>query len=230
MLVARSGAAQETGAMVVLPEVEKTLAAAGVALHEIELYGIASGPGSFTGLRVGLATAKGFAATLGRPCVGVPTLQAVARAAGPAARTLALLPAGRGEVFAQTLRVSEKGAVVALDEPTHMSPEALCQREIARRESLLLAGSGAHAIATLLRERAHESGIAFRAGLEIAEGKASCVWLLVAREATQILAPHVAALAWETWRAGGAQSAAELRAVYARPAEAELKERCRAQS
>ncbi|MGH9903089.1 MAG: tRNA (adenosine(37)-N6)-threonylcarbamoyltransferase complex dimerization subunit type 1 TsaB, partial [Pyrinomonadaceae bacterium] len=84
-----------------LGEIDAALRAARAELSEVDLFAVASGPGSFTGLRAGLATVMAFATTLARPAVGVPTLHAVAHAAGAGERVLALIPAGRGEVFAQ---------------------------------------------------------------------------------------------------------------------------------
>src|SRR5215212_8632457 len=101
-----------------LNDIDKLLNEAHVDLPEIDLFAVANGPGSFTGLRIGIATIKGLAATLGGPCAGVPTLQAVALAAGESRRSVALLPAGRGEVFAQLFSVMKDGFVTALDEPT----------------------------------------------------------------------------------------------------------------
>ncbi|HEV7843604.1 MAG TPA: tRNA (adenosine(37)-N6)-threonylcarbamoyltransferase complex dimerization subunit type 1 TsaB, partial [Pyrinomonadaceae bacterium] len=65
-------------------------------IQDVELFAVALGPGSFTGLRIGVATAKSLASTLERQVVGVPTLQAVALAAGAGETVVALLPAGRG--------------------------------------------------------------------------------------------------------------------------------------
>ncbi len=61
--------------------IEELLAEAGAALGEIELFAAASGPGSFTGVRVGLTAAKALGEALGRPVVGVSNLAALAAAA-----------------------------------------------------------------------------------------------------------------------------------------------------
>src|SRR5580765_4545993 len=61
-----------------LKDINDSLDEAGVKLAEVDLFACASGPGSFTGLRIGIATLKALAASLSRPCVGIPTLQAVA--------------------------------------------------------------------------------------------------------------------------------------------------------
>ena len=61
-----------------LPMVESVLRLWGVTADEIDLFACSSGPGSFTGVRIGAATVKGLAFGRGRPCVGVSTLEAIA--------------------------------------------------------------------------------------------------------------------------------------------------------
>lgn len=86
---------------VLLPRIEAQLSAAGLPLAAIELIAVGVGPGSFTGLRVGLATAKGLALALRIPIRGVSSLEVLARGAlDSAALAVALLDAGRGELFA----------------------------------------------------------------------------------------------------------------------------------
>lgn len=63
-----------THAATILPSIEKALHNAGVSAREIELIAVAGGPGSFTGLRIGISTAKGLALSLGIHMVLVPTL------------------------------------------------------------------------------------------------------------------------------------------------------------
>nr|MDJ0789720.1 tRNA (adenosine(37)-N6)-threonylcarbamoyltransferase complex dimerization subunit type 1 TsaB [Myxococcota bacterium] len=79
--------------------IEELWARAGESRDAVEAYAVSVGPGSFTGLRIGVATAQGFALVDGRPAQAVPTLAALAVAAdgAPAA---ALLDARRGEVYA----------------------------------------------------------------------------------------------------------------------------------
>jgi tRNA threonylcarbamoyladenosine biosynthesis protein TsaB len=97
----RSGTTHSTRLLPALSTVIKT---AGFSLDRIDLLSVATGPGSFTGLRIGIATAKGLALAIGRPLTGFSTLEttalAVARsAAGRAATVCVLLDAGRGEVY-----------------------------------------------------------------------------------------------------------------------------------
>jgi len=78
----------------ILPRLAALLAAAGVALEAIDGLAVGIGPGGFTGLRVGLATAKTLAHGLRRPIVGIGTAEALAAAAGLEGRATVILPAG----------------------------------------------------------------------------------------------------------------------------------------
>ena len=84
-----------------LPTLIALLGESGVALPAIEVFAVSAGPGSFTGLRVGVATVKGLAFGSNAVVVSVPTLAALARRAAPAPGPIvALLDARRGEVYA----------------------------------------------------------------------------------------------------------------------------------
>lgn len=67
-----------THSQTVLPMCEQMLRHCGVPLNQVDLIACAAGPGSFTGLRIGLSTAKGLAWSLEKPCCGVSTLEAMA--------------------------------------------------------------------------------------------------------------------------------------------------------
>jgi tRNA threonylcarbamoyladenosine biosynthesis protein TsaB len=79
------------------PTVEQALAQVGVVVTDLRALGVAIGPGSFTGLRIGLALAKGLALSHRLPVVGIPTLDVVAAAlpVPPRSRLAAVLEAGR---------------------------------------------------------------------------------------------------------------------------------------
>lgn len=203
-----------------LLEVAECLERADVSLNDVELFAAASGPGSFTGLRIGIATVNALAATLGRPCVGIPTLRAVARAAGSSSATIALLPAGRGEMFAQLLSVSPEGTVTEIDAPAHLSPLGVIDRYGAL-PNLRWAGQGAQIQRDLLRDHAQERGVEFRVeGIAPTEVSHQC-WTL----APEILnlGEHVAALSFEQWGRGEVATPSYLTALYVRPADAEQK-------
>lgn len=207
-----------------LRDINNSVCEAGVSLHDIDVFACAAGPGSFTGLRIGIATVKALSATLNRPAIGVPTLHAVAHAAGPSANTVALLPAGRGEVFAQMFSVSEAGAVVENDAPAHLSPLKLIER-YANLDDVTWAGAGAHAERELLQEHERQRGRPFMELQRDDTGALRTGWQLAAR--TENLAKHVAALALRAFEEGRVQSAQSLKAIYVRPSDPELKEQCR---
>lgn len=122
----------------VLPVVDAALAAAGRRLDEVRVIGVTNGPGSFTGVRIGVATAKGLAYALAAELVSVTTLAAMAADllhAHPD-RVLAVpaLDARRGEIFAAVYR-REGGWVAPVREPFCLAPQA------AWREVLAAVGS-----------------------------------------------------------------------------------------
>lgn len=84
--------------------VDRALDQAGVALSDIERIAVTIGPGSFTGIRVGVAAARGFALSLGVPAVGVTTLAIMAEAErerSPGRQVLAAMDAKRNEIYLQ---------------------------------------------------------------------------------------------------------------------------------
>lgn len=83
---------------VLFPRIEQLLLRAGVRVSEIECFAATSGPGSFTGVRVGLTAVKGLAEATGRMVVAVSNLQALAFF-GSAGRRATVLDARRGEVY-----------------------------------------------------------------------------------------------------------------------------------
>ena len=82
-----------------IPEISALLARHNLQKEELEGFGAASGPGSFTGLRVGLAAIKALAEVLKKPVAAVSVLDALAVASGATGRVIAVLDAGRGEAY-----------------------------------------------------------------------------------------------------------------------------------
>jgi tRNA threonylcarbamoyladenosine biosynthesis protein TsaB len=223
-LAIRIGDPQVSQSASLLRDISDCLDEAGVKLAEVDLFACASGPGSFTGLRIGIATLKALAASLTRPCVGIPTLQAVALSGGPSDATVALLPAGRGEVFAQMFSVADDEVVTALDAAAHLSPPRLVER-YAGFQNLKWAGSGAHLQRDVLEGCARERGVHFLDEVTIAEvTKGDAMWYLSPQEPN--LAKHVAALALQLFLTDKLQSPDSLGAIYVRPSDAELNQ-CR---
>jgi tRNA threonylcarbamoyladenosine biosynthesis protein TsaB len=213
------GDAKVSHSNTLLRDIDRVLKSSGLSIQEVTLFAASAGPGSFTGLRIGLATVKALAATLSRPCVGIPTLHAVALSAGPSKATIALLPAGRGELFAQLLSVSSDGEVTEHDAAAHLPPLTVLEK-YGQSIDLTWAGAGAHLYRDLIRERALLKGIHLEG-----ERADSGGWKLAKRE--ESLAKEIAALALQRFQTGAGCSAESLRAIYVRPSDPELKEQCR---
>jgi len=220
LLHLQTGDKQSSHSVDLIANIDAALKTIGAKLSEVELFAAASGPGSFTGLRIGLATIKSFAVSVGKQCVGVPTLAAIAHAAGASVRTVALLPAGRGEVFAQLFSV-DADHVLPLDTAAHITPAALLER-YGSLESLTWAGEGAHSNAKVLCDRARVMGIAWD-DLNHQSLLRSTGWMLALRR--DELAGSISALAFNEHSAGRTTSPEELRAIYVRPSDAEINER-----
>jgi tRNA threonylcarbamoyladenosine biosynthesis protein TsaB len=107
-------------AEVLLPALEKLLRLAGVSMEKIDLLACTTGPGSFTGVRIGVSTVKGLALALRKPIVGVSTLEALAMNALPSPILICpMLDARRDQVYAGLYRMAPDGF------PEAVSPERL---------------------------------------------------------------------------------------------------------
>ena len=216
ILASRPGNAASSHSQDLIENIDAVLKEAGVELSTVDLLAAVIGPGSFTGLRIGFATVKSLAVSLDRKCVGVSTLAAVAHAAGVAERTIALLPAGRGEVFAQMF-AARHDEIEPLDEPAHISPAALVAK-YGSYSRLTWAGEGAHAQVELIRSEARAKGIEVKVGAREPDMNG---WRLA--PPAPGLAEDVAKLAAREWRKGNVVDPEELRANYVRASDAEIK-------
>ena len=94
-----------------LPAITRLLQAKGWALSKLDGIGVVAGPGSFTGVRVGLAAAKGLCESAGMPLAAVSRLAVLAEAAG-LVEGYAVLDAGRGEYYVRIVRPGEEAQEV----------------------------------------------------------------------------------------------------------------------
>lgn len=128
--------------------------AAGVALRDIDVFAVAAGPGSFTGLRVGIAAVQGLAVATGRRVVAVSTLEAVAATAPRGEdRVAAWVDAQRGEVFAQMFKGPGTREIAGARPPISATPEAVLDawREDAPLHDIAFHGDGAVRYADRIR-------------------------------------------------------------------------------
>lgn len=141
----QSGASDLTHGQRLPGELIAACQAAGIDIADVELFAVAAGPGSFTGLRIGIATMQGLAMARGGRIVAVSALEAIAVAAGDApARVVSWMDAQRGEVFAQVFE-REPGQAVArpLVEAISATPAAALERHAEWLDGARFAGDGA---------------------------------------------------------------------------------------
>ena len=137
---------------------------AGLTYGDLDRIAVTVGPGSFTGLRVGIAAARGLALVTAAPAVGIGTLavhaETVRHEIGEAP-VLAVLSAGRGEIYGQSF---------AADGTPEGPPEAAPAAVFARRvgADTLIAGSGAEALADILGQEARARTVHTRSAPDIA--------------------------------------------------------------
>jgi tRNA threonylcarbamoyladenosine biosynthesis protein TsaB len=122
---------------------------AALAFADLDRIGVTVGPGSFTGLRVGLAFAKGLAFALQRPCVGIGALEALAASDAWDADRAAIIDAGRGRVFLQLFAAGGAGVSHALTGPDVMDLDVAYARliEVFPQGDFTLVGPGAGLLA-----------------------------------------------------------------------------------
>jgi tRNA threonylcarbamoyladenosine biosynthesis protein TsaB len=183
-----------------LSQVEFLLGQFRLALKEIDAFVVASGPGSFTGLRIGLATVKGFSQALGRPVSGVSTLEALAyRFRHVCDRVAPMIDARRQQVFGALYDVGEEGESRPVH-PERVAPPARWLIELPD-ERCLFVGDGAQMYAsTVASLRPSDSLI---------------------RSDNTIL-PELCLLGYHRFVRGETGDAGSLIANYVRPSDAEL--------
>lgn len=149
---------EETFSTRLIPAIQALLAEAHLRLDTIDGIAISLGPGSFTGLRVGLSAIKGLALTAERAVVGIPTLDALAH-------TLPFTPylicpivdARKGEVYTALYKNGKGGEVEQLTPYQVLSPSALIEG-IPPREAIFL-GDGVEVYGGLIKEHLGERAL-----------------------------------------------------------------------
>jgi tRNA threonylcarbamoyladenosine biosynthesis protein TsaB len=200
--------------------VEMALEEAGASLEQFDLFAVTTGPGSFTGLRVGLAAVKGWAEVCGKPIAGVSALEAIAlqSRAAEGVPLVPMLDARRREVYFTIYRRKRENGAMALEREGEifvaapndfldMVQSSLETRAAGDREFAIVTPAP-EAIAGELRERNRIRGDEKQIALESVQA---------------VLAPLVGEIAWRRAQAGELADALTLDADYVRRTDAELK-------
>jgi|GEM_PF-242477 len=187
-------------------DVQRLLADLNLQIADVDIFAVCVGPGSFTGLRVGMAAVKGFAAAGHKPIAAVTSLEATALSASPARHICAMISAYRGDVYSQLFSLDEDGSPMPQNDPIVSTPEKAIER-VAGLQELVLAGDGAETGRAVVEGK----------GLIRREGR----WTIKLSE--HCLAEDVAALALLKVTRGQVETAESVRACYVQPAAAEIK-------
>jgi tRNA threonylcarbamoyladenosine biosynthesis protein TsaB len=143
-LIARSEAMTRGHQEALAPLTRAVMAEAGLAFDRLDGIGVTVGPGSFTGLRVGLAFAQGLGAALDRPVVGLSSLDVLAASVEPDGRPVAaVIDARRGQVYARLF----DGGGAPVDEAAATPLDGLAARLAATVQAGRLVGTGAEVAA-----------------------------------------------------------------------------------
>lgn len=175
-----------------VPQIAALLSKYHYSKHDIAAFAVVSGPGSFTGLRVGLAAIKALAEVLQKPIATVSLLEAVAVAHGQNGTVIAALDAGRGEIYVGEYEVKSAAARM-------ISERLVAQSEIAGLAAGVPVVTPDGAVAELARQ----------AGLDVIE---------ITRPGTDL----VARIGWKKILAGEIVSPEALEANYIRRSDAEI--------
>ncbi len=126
-----------------LPMAEAALRSLGMTVDDVDLFGCSAGPGSFTGVRIGAATVKGLAFGKGKPCIGVSTLEALARNLVCDCDRIIypVMDARRGQFYTAAFKC-ESGKLVRLTDDRALSSDELLRDIASRGKRVWLCGDG----------------------------------------------------------------------------------------
>ena len=145
-------AAGSTHSACLLPMIENTLSLCGVSVADVDLFVCGVGPGSFTGVRIAVATVKGLAAPLDKPCVGVSSLELCAAAlAGAEGLIVPVFNARRGNVYSAVFS-SSGGGLSRLGEDMIISVAELCEMLRPYGRPVYFAGDSAREVYAAARD------------------------------------------------------------------------------
>ncbi len=186
-----------------LQDIQSLFRLTGIGLDQVDGIAVTTGPGSFTGLRIGLATAKTMALVNGKPLVGIPSLDVLVENVPYAPGLIcAVLDARKGEIFTALYRKDAQGETKRLTDYLAVTPEALLEKI---NEPALFLGDGIKVYEDFL-----EKGLGQTA-------------LFAPQECHIPRASVLCRLAFQRMTSEGASHPRDLKALYVRASDAELK-------
>jgi len=201
---------KKTHSQTLLPMVEEIVSMVGIELKEIDAIAVSAGPGSFTGLRIGSATAKGLGLALNKPIIPVPTTQGIAaNLYGAEGIICPLMDARRNQVYTGLYRYNNKDGFSIVEDQMAVLVDEIIEKVNAFGEPVTYLGDGVEAFANILKE------------------KTTVPFSFAPIHASKQRAGALAARAIELYKAGVTETAAEHEPDYLRlsQAERELKEK-----
>ena len=191
----------QTHTRTIMDAIISTLRFCGIDLQQIDGFAVTQGPGSFTGLRIGISTVKGLAMAMDKPMTGVSTLEALASQAHTECKLICpMIDARRGEVY-WTLFRRQKGELVTLL-PEQVGPAEKAVKQL--DASCCFIGNGA---------------VAYRQTLESLVHKPS-QW--VSDDESRLSPAAVARIGWRLFQSGQSVDPALFAPVYLRKSDAEI--------
>ncbi|NLN42171.1 MAG: tRNA (adenosine(37)-N6)-threonylcarbamoyltransferase complex dimerization subunit type 1 TsaB [Clostridiales bacterium] len=195
---------EKTHSQHLMPLVEQLLYGLDIKISDIDIFAASKGPGSFTGLRIGLATVKGLAQAIDKPVIGVPTLDGLAyNLLSRQGLICPIMNARREQVYTSIYR--SNGKLQRLDEFMAIPVIELVQKLNTFDEPVMFNGDGVPAYWDLIKNEMGDKGIM------------APVNLLTQR------ASSIACLALDKYKAEGAQKYTEVVPFYLRKSQAEQK-------
>ena len=187
-----------------MPMIDILLKEAGLTIENVDGVAVSSGPGSFTGLRIGMTTGKALAWSRNKPLVGIPSLDGVAfNAQGVTGTICPILNAKRNEVYTALYKMV-KGELQRISDYMAVEPLELIKR-LQNQSQVTLLGDGIEEFISIFAENLGDR-------------------LAVPSSANRLpRASHIAYLGWRRLLKGEADDVINLAPLYVRKADAEIK-------
>jgi len=133
---------------VLLPSIDEACRLTGIQLSEMDLFACTLGPGSFTGLRIGVSTLKGLMMATGKPAAGVSALAALALNVDEKGKKIgSMMDAGRGQVYLAYYQYDVDGILNQLEAPRALDPQSISSVD---EDNVIYVGDGAIKYADVL--------------------------------------------------------------------------------